>query len=129
TAPAGPRSSRVPGPAGTASYRSLGLQAARVDVTAGRAAVVLVRVPFDPGWHARLDGREVPIVPADYLDQGVMVPPGHHVLELRYDDPAVGAGLIGSSAAVAGLVGLSLIAGARSRRGRLTAGPGDPEPR
>ena len=71
------------GPAGTATFQQLGAQAARIQVTADRSALVLVRIPFDPGWHARLDGREVPVIPADYLDQGVLVPPGRHVLSLE----------------------------------------------
>ena len=106
----------APGPAGTASYRQVGPQAARIDIGAERPAVVLIRMPFDRGWHARLDGREVPIIPADYLDQGVLVPPGRHVLALRYDDPAVGAGLIGSGATLLALFGLSLLVWRWSRR-------------
>jgi hypothetical protein len=130
SAPPGTPAGRSEGPAGTASYRELGPQAARVEVVADRAAAVLIRVPFDPGWHARLDGRDVPVIPADYLDQGVLVPPGRHVLTLGYDDPAVGAGLIGSGTALAILFGLSVATALRSRRRRrVSAGPGAPEPR
>jgi hypothetical protein len=129
SAPPGTPTGGVPGPAGTASYRRLRPQAARVDVTADRPAVVLIRTPFDPGWHARLDGREVPIIPADYVDQGVLVPAGRHTLSLTYHDPAVGAGLIGSAAALAALVGLSLFAWTRSRRRWVSEGSGAPGPR
>jgi len=130
SAPPGTLQAGAEGPAGTASYRTLGPQAALVDVVADRPAVVLIRTPFDPGWHARLDGHDVPIIPADYLDQGVVVPAGRHVLRLGYDDPTVGAGLIGSGAAMTSLFGLALTIALRSRRRRgVSEGPGAPGPR
>jgi hypothetical protein len=85
------------GPVGTASFRWNGFQRATVDVTASRAAIVLIRNSFDPGWHATVDGRPAPLLAADEIDQGVAVPAGRHTIVLTYDDPSVGYGLAGSA--------------------------------
>jgi hypothetical protein len=80
--------------AGTATYVGLGAQAARVDVDAAAPAIVLVRNVYDPNWKATVDGRPVPLLAVDSIDQGVAVPAGQHVVSLRYDDPSVGYGLL-----------------------------------
>ena len=92
---------------GTATYRSFGPQEAHIDVAADSAAMVLVRNAYDPGWHATVDGRPARVVPADYLIQGIRVPPGSHSVVLRYDDPSIGYGALGS-----GLSGAALLAAA-----------------
>lgn len=99
---------------GSATYRSLGPQAARVDVLAPRAAMLLVRTPFDPNWHATVDGRPVPVLPADSVVQAVPVLAGRHVVALAYDDPSVGYGLLGTGLVLAALLG----AGVALRRRR-----------
>jgi hypothetical protein len=107
-----------PGPrhgAGSATYRDLGPQAAVVQVTAPAPALVLIRNSYDRDWHATVDGRAAPLVPADYLMQGVMVPAGTHTIALAYDDPWIGYGLLGSAIAVALLVGAAIAARRRKR--------------
>ena len=84
-------------------------------MNAPAAGVVLVRQTYDPDWHAKVDGHSVRVLPADYVDQGIPVPPGHHVISLTYDDPWVGRGLIGSGVALALLVGAAV--GLRQREG------------
>jgi hypothetical protein len=101
---------------GTASYRTLGAQAAEVDVVTPTAAVVLVRNVYDPGWHATVDGRPGTVLAADYLVQGVPVPAGRHTIRLEYDDPWVGRGLLGSGATLGVLAGVALILRRRARR-------------
>ncbi len=87
--------------AGRATYRSTGPQSAVVEVVSGGPALVLVRTSYDPDWRATVDGRPVPVLAADYVVQGVAVPAGHHVIELSYDDPWVGRGLLASTVVVA----------------------------
>src|SRR5262249_39052081 len=95
----------VPAPStGSARFRWLGPQHAHVDVDTASPGIVLVRNVAERHWHATVDGRPVPILAADSLIQGVAVPAGHHVVDVRYDDPPIGIGLAGSSLAVAGLV-------------------------
>jgi len=37
------------------------------------------------GWKALVDGKESPIVPANYILRGVYLTPGKHVVEFRFD--------------------------------------------
>ena len=38
-----------------------------------------------PGWNAYLDGRRTPMLSANYLFRGVLVPAGAHTVEFRYE--------------------------------------------
>jgi len=114
--PSGP-----PGQRGTATYISLGPQSARVVVDASSPSVVLVRNPYDTGWHATVDGRSARILPADYLIQGVPIPSGHHVIQLTYDDPSIGYGVAGSATALIVLLGAAATLH-RREAGKLEAG-------
>jgi uncharacterized membrane protein YfhO len=58
--------------------------------------VLLLREPFDRGWHATVDGRPVPILRADYFLQAVSVPAGSSEVRFTYDDPRIGEGLLAS---------------------------------
>lgn len=106
--PSGARSSVVD--------RALGPEHVSIGATSPRAAVLVVRNPYARGWRATLDGRPVAILHADYLFQGVAIPPGRHVVDLRYDDPTLWIGLLGSVLAVGCAGALALVAFARERR-------------
>jgi hypothetical protein len=84
----------------SATYRWLGDQRASILVQAPAPSLVLVRNVFDPNWHATVDGRPAPVLAADELIQAVPVSAGHHLVELRYDDPSIGYGLLGSALGV-----------------------------
>jgi Bacterial membrane protein YfhO len=90
---AGPAGSIAPG---RVMLQARTAQALSVDVQTDQPALVLVRIVADPGWHATVDGRAVPVMVADSLVQAVPVPAGHHTVELRYDDPWIGRGVVGS---------------------------------
>ncbi|MDP8956018.1 MAG: YfhO family protein [Actinomycetota bacterium] len=87
--------------AATAFYRQDGPQSASVTVQSRSAAIVLIRTPYDPNWRATVDGKPAPLLAADYVLQAVPVPAGEHHIELTYDDPWIGYGLLGSGAAIA----------------------------
>jgi hypothetical protein len=116
----GPGPTGTPGGVGSAVYRDLGPQAAQVQVQAPAPALVLIRNAYDPNWHATVDGKAALIVPADYLMQGVMVPAGAHSIDLHYDDPWTGYGVLGSAIALALLVGAAFAARRRERLGDWT---------
>ncbi|MGH2683743.1 MAG: hypothetical protein ACRDIX_10970 [Actinomycetota bacterium] len=88
---------------GHATYRQEGPQAAEVIVDGRSPALLVVRNVWDPGWRATIDGRPAPVLVADYLLQGIPVPAGRHTVELRYDDPWVGFGVLGSALALGAL--------------------------
>ena len=103
--------------AGSATYEALGLRSARITLSAPSPAIVLVRNVYDPHWSATLDGRPVPVLAADYLVQGIPVPPGRHTIVVSYEDPTIGQGLAGTGLSVALLLGGALaLAIVRRRR-------------
>jgi hypothetical protein len=72
---------------------------ARIDVEAlGRAFLVMSVTPHKY-WRVTVDGREVPAVVTNIGYQGVVVPPGRHIVEMRYRNPlvAVGAAMSGAT--------------------------------
>lgn len=105
-----------------AVYRSTGPQSARIDVTTDAPSVVLVRNSYDPNWRATVDGRPAPVLAADYVAQGVPVPAGTHVVELRYEDRTIGLGLLLSGVSLAALLGLALAAHLWPRKRRRSSG-------
>lgn len=80
--------------------------ALEIDVTTEAAGYLVISEWFYPGWRARLDGKTVPIVRADYALQAVAVPAGTHRLLLRYEAPVNSRGLAVSllSLVVAGIL-------------------------
>jgi len=70
--------------------------------TAGRAFLVMSVTPHKY-WRVTIDGAETPSLVANVGYQGVVVPPGRHLVEMRYRNPLVAAGAAISLAALLGL--------------------------
>ncbi|HOX42673.1 MAG TPA: hypothetical protein PK668_03695 [Myxococcota bacterium] len=51
---------------------------------------LVVRDTFHPGWRARVDGREIPILRADYLGMAVRLGPDDGRLELSFEPAGPG---------------------------------------
>jgi hypothetical protein len=115
---AAPGSRPTPSPPSSVTTIEQGAQEIRLTVDASAPAIVLIRVPFDRSWRASVDGRAVTPLAADFVDQGIPVPPGHHAIELTYVDPSIGFGLAGSGIALLLLVASAVILGCRRRHGR-----------
>ncbi len=77
--------------------------------------VLVVNDAFWPGWTARIDGREVPILAADVLVRAVRWPAGRHTLEMRYQPPEVAWG---SAASLLGALLCLLLLAVTLRRPR-----------
>ena len=90
---------------GTAVVDSFSLTAnrARADVQTDAKALILFSMNDDPGWHARVDGRSVPIVVADGALMAVEVDPGNHHVELDYRPRSFRAGVAVTFLTIAGL--------------------------
>jgi hypothetical protein len=116
-----------PGPtapqAGTVTYTQAGPQAARVEVDVPAPAVILIRNVFDRNWRATVDGEPARLLAVDSVVQGVAVSTGRHVIELKYDDPTVGLGLLATGIT---LVALGALAFTFWRRERRTDGASHP---
>ena len=55
--------------------------------------VLVVTDAYYPGWRAYLDGVETPIYPTDLAFRGVRLPPGPHMVEMRYQPASFSVGL------------------------------------
>lgn len=113
--------SGAPGEIGQAKFDWTSDASARIEVDASRTGVLLIRNAFDPNWEATIDGVPAAVFPADYVLQGVEVPAGSHVVELRYVDPWIGRGIVGSLLSVAGLLIAAGVLEAKRRRSATQA--------
>ena len=114
-----------PGPLGSGRPGSVrvvtdGTDGSTTRVTAAGDGYLVVGDAVQHGWQATVDGRAVPLVPADHALVAVPVPAGTHVVTLAYRPPgqALGAGV--SVASVLVLVLAAVLPGWRRRR-RVTS--------
>jgi len=75
------------------------------------ASLIAVNQTWDEHWRALVDGVPARLLRTDLSLSAVVVPPGHHRVELAYRDPWVLAGLGITGAALAGVA--ALLAAAR----------------
>lgn len=78
---------------GSLRYAMAGPEHLRISVDLPADAVVLVRISYDPGWRATVDGRPAPVMPADGFLLGVSVGAGEHTVALTYLDADVTTGV------------------------------------
>lgn len=96
-------------------------QTVSMGVEAPGATTLVVLQAFTEGWRARVDGKVVPIEPANVLFQSVQVPAGSHEVTFRYEPSSVRLGLAATAAALLGLSLVVLVPVLRRRRGLPTA--------
>jgi len=87
-------------------------------VTSERGAVVVSLDQALDGWTATVDGQEAAVVRAHHLYVGVVVPPGLHTVELRYEAPLQRAGALTSVRSVGALLAWALLRWLRERTGK-----------
>ncbi len=102
--------------AGTARIASYEPERVRVEATAETGSLVVLSDVFFPGWHATVDGRDVPIERVDYLLRGVPIGPGRHTVELAYRPASFRAGLLVSALAALALVAAVALSRRRARQ-------------
>ena len=86
----------------------------RIVVRAGGPGLLVVSEGFDPGFSARVDGRETRVLRVNGDRMGLVLPEGTHRVVLQHRARGLGAGLL--AAALAGC-GLALAWLAERRRG------------
>jgi len=87
----------------------------RVGVVSGGGTLLRAET-YDPRWKARIDGRPVRVMPADFAFQAVAVPEGSHEVEFVYSDPLTAGAMICSLAGM--LLTAILLARRPGLRGR-----------
>jgi len=90
----------------------------RVDVEFARPAMLVIAQAAVPGWHAKVDGRNVPLLDVNFLQQGVWLESGRHVVDLRFRPSVVWVGVAASAGSL--LVVALVVAGARRRGTRIS---------
>ncbi|HEX7155482.1 MAG TPA: YfhO family protein [Thermoanaerobaculia bacterium] len=105
----------TPAPFASAGGRVLSVneQPSRItlNVEAAGDALLVASVTSHRYWRATIDGHDAPLVAVNIAFQGVRVPPGAHVVELRYRNPLLP---VAGAVSVAAL--LALLAAALWRR-------------
>jgi hypothetical protein len=97
---------------GSLVMKHLSPEKARIEVDAPHEGFLLTSTHFEPGWRATLDGSPVQVLRADLVVNGLYLPAGKHVVEVRYWPRGFSAGLAGFSAAALAF----LLLWARGRR-------------
>ena len=77
---------------------------ARIDVDCAGRAFLIMSVTPHRWWRITIDGRPARAVVANLGFQGVEVPPGAHVIRMRYRNPIVDAGAAISVVSILALV-------------------------
>jgi uncharacterized membrane protein YfhO len=109
---------------GTASITQWRPKAIRIQTASAVPSVLLLNDRWDAAWRATVDGRETPILRANYLMRGVAVPAGDHTVEFLYAPPMRMLWVTLSAMAVALGIGTWLAFGAgRPGNGKPTADP------
>lgn len=111
------------GPAEITSVEPLRLRPETLtfEVAPEQPALLVVTDAWYPGWHARVDGVEAPVLRANAHFRGVPVPAGARRVELRFEPLTYRAGLTVSLAAA---IVLGLLSAFPTRwRGRRRAAP------
>jgi uncharacterized membrane protein YfhO len=83
-----------------------------------KAKVLLIAMPFDRAWNARLDDAPLQLFPADYGLTAAVVPAGAHHLQLRYFVPWRVAGYWLSAATIVLLVLIAFFSRRNQQRSR-----------
>jgi hypothetical protein len=70
----------------------------------GAPGLLVLSDVYYPGWKAFVDGRETKVLRANYVMRAVVLPPGKHVVEFRYDPLSFTIGAVVTVLSFAGFV-------------------------
>jgi hypothetical protein len=80
--------------------------AARIAVRAAGRAFLVMSVTAHRYWSATIDGKPAPLVLTNVAYQGIVVPAGDHVIEMRYRNPMI---WIGAAITLLALIAASIL--------------------
>jgi hypothetical protein len=87
---------------------SVGPEQWHAHVSLPQAGYLLQREAWYPGWHARVDGADVPLLHADSLFRAVALGPGEHDVEIYFDSSSFKRGAVVSLASIVVIMALLL---------------------
>ncbi len=83
---------------------SLERDAIAARIAGDRAGLVFFSIPYDAGWHIRVDGMEVDRLRVQIGFLGALVPAGEHAIRLEYRPPYYRLGVAVSVTGVVGII-------------------------
>ncbi len=72
----------------------------RLTVTSDEGGLLVLTDAYYPGWKAAVGGEQTEIYQTDGYFRGVMIPPGHEVVEFRYEPVSLSIGIAMSAIGV-----------------------------
>jgi hypothetical protein len=87
-----------------------------IDVNAGAPGYLVLTDSWYPGWVATIDGKDAPIVRADYIFRALAMPAGQHTVVFEYKPMSLIWGAVISGLSIIVCIGLAIIAYLRARR-------------
>jgi uncharacterized membrane protein YfhO len=99
-----------PGGAGRAQITEAAAERVVITTESDAGAWLVLADTWFPGWHVRIDGAVETVWRADYTLRAVLVPPGRHRVEWRYEPASFYWGFALSGAAVGGLAAIGVSA-------------------
>jgi membrane protein YfhO len=81
----------------------------QIEAETDAPALLMLNDTDYPGWQATVNGTRVPIMQADYLFRGVMVPTGKSTVEFDYEPRSFRLGAEISAASLFGVIALPLV--------------------
>jgi len=91
----------------------------RGSITLASRKLLFFSIPFDPGWSARVDGRDVTPAQVNIGFTGLFLEQGKHEVELKYEPPYLGLSAAVSLAAILLYCGLLLLRARPSAKPQL----------
>ncbi|MCC6176864.1 MAG: YfhO family protein [Chloroflexi bacterium] len=104
-----PRAVTTGGTAGLATVVAETTGMVVLDADAPSGGVLVLADAYYPDWHAYLDGEDVPVLRANYLFRGIVLPPGFHHVVFRFEPASFARGLTLSAAGLACVLGTAMI--------------------
>jgi len=95
-----------------------------IQATAVTDGLLVVSAAHAEGWNAYVDGERVEILRTNHALQGVPLPAGEHVVELKYEPRSLTIGLRVTGAASVAMIGIwawALVDWRHTRRRKLTS--------
>jgi hypothetical protein len=81
----------------------------RLEVQSEGRGYLVISITPHKYWRASIDGREAPLLRTNVGYQGLVIPPGRHVVELRYRNPLIVAGGVVSGSSMLLLFGIAVV--------------------
>ena len=94
------------------------------EITVSDSKLLCLTIPYSEGWKAYVDGQPALIENVNIMFSGIMLTPGHHTIELRYETPGLLYGVCLTAAGIL-LFLFWMIMSLRSGRGRAKADQAD----